>query len=264
MPVHHDDEKRWVELQLVVPGTPEQVWQAVATGPGNTAWFTNTTIDEKVGGDVTFDFGPHGSSSGEVTQWEPPHRFGYVERDWCDDAPPVATEITVTARSGDHCVIRMVHSLFTDSAAWDDQIESFETGWPGHFAVLHNYLAHFAGKPAVTFHLSATGDIPQPEAWKLMLAAFGLDHADVADLRTLRPAQDDFVGLVDRVYQDENQRYLVARLAEPTTGAVMFGICAPGGQTTTGVNAFFYGDDAARNAELAKPAWQHLLDGALR
>jgi hypothetical protein len=158
----------------------------------------------------------------------------------------------------------MVHSLFTDSAAWDDQIESFETGWPGHFAVLHNYLAHFAGKPAVTCHLSATGDIPQPEAWKLMLAAFGLDHADVGDLRTLRPAQDDFVGLVDRVYQDENQRYLVARLAEPTTGAVMFGICAPGGQTTTGVNAFFYGDDAASNAELAKPAWQKLLEGALR
>jgi uncharacterized protein YndB with AHSA1/START domain len=264
MPAHHDDGKRWVELELVVPGTPEQVWRAIATGPGNTAWFTNTTIDENVGGTVEFDFGPNGSSSGEVTRWEPPHRFGYVERDWCDDAPPVTTEITVTGRSGDRCVIRMVHSLSTDSDDWDDQLEDFEAGWPGHFAVLHNYLTHFTGKPAVTFHISATGTIPAPEAWKLMLASFGLDGADVGDLRTLHPVKDDFVGLVNRMYQDESQRYLVVRLAEPTVGAVMFGICSPGGQTTTGVNAFFYGDDATRNAEIAKPAWQHLLEGALR
>lgn len=264
MPAHHDDEKRWVEMELVVDGTPEQVWQAVATGAGNSAWFTDTTIDERVGGRVEFDLGPNGSSSGEVTRWEPPHRFGYIEHDWCEDAPPVATEITITARSGDRCVIRMVHSLFTDSDDWDDQIEGFESGWPGHFAILQGYLRHFAGQPAVTVHLAATGDIPQPEAWKLMLAAFGLDGADVGDLRTLRPAEDDFVGLVDRIHQDENQRYLVARLAGPTPGAVLFGICAPGGQTTTGVNAFFYGADAARNAALAEPAWRTLLEGALR
>ena len=35
--------KRWIEMEFVVPGTPEQVWQAVATGPGNTAWFTRAT-----------------------------------------------------------------------------------------------------------------------------------------------------------------------------------------------------------------------------
>ena len=35
-------------------------------------------------------------------------------------------------------------------------------------------------------------------------------------------------------------------------------------RTTTGVNAFFYGDDAASNAELAQSAWQQLLEGALR
>lgn len=264
MPAHHDDQKRWVDIELVVDGTPEQVWQAVATGPGNSAWFTGTTIDERVGGRIEFDFGPNGSSSGEVTHWEPPQRLAYVERDWCDGAPPVATEITVTAHAGDRCVIRMVHSLFTDSADWDDQIEGFESGWPGHFAVLQTYLRHFAGQPAVAVHLAATGNLPQSEAWKLMLAAFGLDSADVGDLRTLRPAEDDFVGLVDRIYQDENHRYLVVRLAEPTPGAVMFGSCAPGGQTSTAVNAFFYGADAARNGALARPVWQRLLEGALR
>ncbi|CAH2400009.1 hypothetical protein [Mesorhizobium ventifaucium] len=37
--------KRWVEMEFITPGTPEQVWRAIATGPGNTAWFTKTTID---------------------------------------------------------------------------------------------------------------------------------------------------------------------------------------------------------------------------
>lgn len=264
MPAHHDDQSRWVEMELEVDGTPDQVWHAVATGAGHCAWFADTTIDERVGGRIEFDFGPNGSSSGEVTRWDPPHRFGYVEHDWCDDAPPVATDITVTARSGDRCVIRMVHTLVTDSDAWDDQIEGFESGWPAHFAVLQSYLRHFAGQPAATVHLAATADLPPLEAWKLMLSAFGLDGADVGDLRTLRPAQDDFVVLVDRIYQDENQRYLVARLAAPTPGAVMVGICTLAGATTAGVNAFFYGADAARNAALARPAWRTLFEGALR
>lgn len=263
MPAHHDDEKRWVEMELVVPGTPEQVWQAVATGPGNSAWFTNTRIEENVGGALEFDFGPNGSSHGEVTEWEPPHRFGYVERDWCDDAPPVATEITVTARSGDSCVIRMVHSLFTTSDDWDDQIEGFESGWTGHFAVLRSYLANFPGQRGVTFHVSAAGDMPKPEAWKLALAAFGLDAADVGDLRTVGPVHE-ITGLVEQMHQDQTQRHLQVRFAEPTPGIALLVSHGPGDRTVLSLNVFFYGDDAARQAEIIEPAWSRLLQEALR
>lgn len=38
----------------------------MATGPGYTAWFTNATIEERVGGKVHFGFGPMGESAGEV------------------------------------------------------------------------------------------------------------------------------------------------------------------------------------------------------
>ncbi|SJM29308.1 hypothetical protein BQ8482_111238 [Mesorhizobium delmotii] len=125
MPIKKDETgKRWVEMEFITPGTPEQVWRAMATGPGNTAWFTKTTIDEHVGGRLHFDFGPNGASTGEVTIWEPPFRFGYVEREWSEGAPPVATEITVTSRSGDRCVVRMVHSylprLTTGTISWKD------------------------------------------------------------------------------------------------------------------------------------------------
>ena len=36
MPVRKDDSgRRWVEMEFLVPGTPAQVWHAIATGPGN-------------------------------------------------------------------------------------------------------------------------------------------------------------------------------------------------------------------------------------
>lgn len=116
MPIKKDGTgKRWVEMELLVPGTPKQVWQAMATGRGYAAWFIEAEIEPRVGGAVRFDFGGGVYTSGEVTEWEPPHKVGYVERDWQSGAPPVATEITITSRSGDRCLVRMVHSLFTTS-----------------------------------------------------------------------------------------------------------------------------------------------------
>ena len=69
MPLKKDDSgHRWVEMEFLVPGTPEQVWQAIATGPGMSAWFTPTTVDEHVGGAITFDFGDGSTlASGTVT-----------------------------------------------------------------------------------------------------------------------------------------------------------------------------------------------------
>jgi uncharacterized protein YndB with AHSA1/START domain len=132
---------RTVELELEVPGTPEQVWHAIATGPGITAWFVPTEVDEREGGAITFDFGPEIGGSAVVTAWEPPRRFAYEEREWMPGAPPVATEIHVEARGGGRCVMRMVHSLFTSSDEWDDQLEGFENGWPPFLHVLKGYLA---------------------------------------------------------------------------------------------------------------------------
>ena len=166
MPIKKDGKgKRWVEMEFLAPGTPEQVWQAMATGPGKRPWFTRPTIEERVGGVLRFDFGAMGST-GEVTVWEPPHRFGYVEREWSEGAPPVATEITITSRSGEQCVVRMVHSLFSTSDDWDDQMEGFEGGWPAFFAVLRLYLLHFAGRRGASFRVMASVKGDELAIWK--------------------------------------------------------------------------------------------------
>ena len=44
-----------LELEVEVPGTPEQIWRAIATGPGITAWFMPAEVAEHEGGAVSFE-----------------------------------------------------------------------------------------------------------------------------------------------------------------------------------------------------------------
>jgi uncharacterized protein YndB with AHSA1/START domain len=94
-----------VRTEIEVPGTPEAVWDAIATGPGSACWFVPAEVDGRVGAIVTHH-GPYGDSKSVVTAWEPPRRFAYEERDWAEDAPPWATEILVEVRAGGTCVVR--------------------------------------------------------------------------------------------------------------------------------------------------------------
>ena len=51
--------RRSVQVEVVVPGTPEEVWRAIATGPGISSWFVPTRSEERAGGEVVSTFG-HG------------------------------------------------------------------------------------------------------------------------------------------------------------------------------------------------------------
>lgn len=257
MPIKKDGSgKRWVEMELIVPGTPEQVWQTIATGPGNTAWFTPTTIEERVGGAIRFDFGANGDSKGEVTVWEPPSRFGYVERDWAEGAPPVATEITVTARSGDRCVVRMVHSLFASTDEWDDQIEGFEGGWPAFFEVLRLYLANFAGMKAAVAFVMKRVEAPQLDVWKRLTEGLGLAGANAGEERTTPQRPEALTGVVERVEQDGRQRYVLLRLTAPGPGTVLIGTYGLGTATNASAALYLYGDDAEQRVAASKAGWE--------
>lgn len=261
MPIKKDGSgKRWVEMELIVPGSPEQVWQTIATGGGNSAWFTKAEIGEHVGGKIQFDFGPNGSSTGEVTHWEPPARFAYVERDWGEGAPPLATEITVTARSGDRCVVRMVHSLFASSDDWDDQMEGFEGGWTAFFEVLRIYLTHFVGEKAASLFAMASTKEPEPKAWNRLTEALGLTGANVGEERTTPAHPERLSGVVERVRQDRKQRYLLLRLQAPCPGIALIGTYSTGDGTNTSMAVYFYGEDAEARAADSEPRWRDWFD----
>src|SRR5438093_1876591 len=61
--------RRSIQVEVEVPGTPEEVWQAIATGPGISAWFTPAEFEEHDGKPVavSLDFGPGMESTSKIT-----------------------------------------------------------------------------------------------------------------------------------------------------------------------------------------------------
>ena len=60
---------REIHAEIEVPGTPEQVWEAIATGPGITAWFMPARVEERAGGEIVHGHETGFSSTGKVTAW---------------------------------------------------------------------------------------------------------------------------------------------------------------------------------------------------
>jgi ketosteroid isomerase-like protein/uncharacterized protein YndB with AHSA1/START domain len=137
------DERR-IDLSIEVVGTPEQVWDAIATGAGVSAWLQPTTIEEHEGGGFSYDLGG-GPVEGTVIGWEPPHRF-VQESEWSAGAgaATLATEWTVAAQAGGTCTVRMVMSGFGDGDAWDDEIEGMTAGMEAALSSLQSYRQHRA------------------------------------------------------------------------------------------------------------------------
>src|ERR1044071_3867283 len=97
--------RRSVQVEVEVPGTPEEVWQAIATGPGVSSWFVPTEIEEGEGGapgKIVSHFGPGMDAVATATEWDPPRRFLAESADeMSPGCPRIATEWIVEARSGD-------------------------------------------------------------------------------------------------------------------------------------------------------------------
>ena len=169
-PDHPDRAEHRIERTYEVAATPEQVWDAIATAEGISAWMVPTTLDPRVGGQVSFDLGGV-QSSGVVTDYTQNRRFAYEEpwpitagapipppmAEWFDkigvplsdvyrDLPsvsPIATEFLVEARSGGSCVIRVVSSAYGSGADWENEFfAEMATGW---LALLDNLPAHLNG-----------------------------------------------------------------------------------------------------------------------
>jgi uncharacterized protein YndB with AHSA1/START domain len=253
-----DPPKRYVQVEVEVPGTPEQVWQAIATGPGFTAWFAPTEIEEREGGAVVFHMGPGMDSHEVITAWEPPHHFAAEDRDWMPGAPPCALEIHVEAKSGGTCVVRLVNSLYTSAADWDDQLESFEKGWPSFLEVLRVYLTHYPGQRCSPVQVTGAGEGPEARVWADFTAALGLAGAVVGERRTASGAG---VPPLSGIVEQSEENMLRMRLDEPAPGSAVLGGCAWGGQVLVSVSLYLYGDEAPAVVDRDRAAWQAWMDG---
>ena len=220
MPVKKDASgRRFVEAQAEVPGTPEEVWRAIATGPGISSWFVPSRVEERVGGTASATFGPGMEATATITAWDPPRRFALESPGGMGGpgSPAVATEWIVESRAGDTCLVRVVHSWFADTDEWDGQFEGQETGWVCFFRILRIYLAHYRGLPGAGLQtLSMTGE-PVPNAWANLMKNLGFSDAAEGQHVKSRTAAPLLAGSVERVGPPQDPELLV-RLDQPARG----------------------------------------------
>lgn len=248
-----------LEFSVEVPGTPEQVWDAIATAKGMSAWFAPTQMEEREGGSLRFTMGPEMDSVGRVTGWDPPRRLAY-EEDWAhlmgkdpEALSPLTSEFVVEAQSGGTCVVRVTSSGFGIGADWEQEWwDTLAPGWMPFFDNLRLYLAHFPGQEATHLEASASHHGDADALWSAMHGALGLgDEGTAVDVRGA-------TGTVERV----GERQALVRLTAPVPGLLsVFAWAGEDGTTTAGVRAYLFSGDAADYARREEPAWQTWLQG---
>jgi uncharacterized protein YndB with AHSA1/START domain len=162
--------------ELTLDATPEQVWQAIATGPGVDSWFMGRTeIEPGEGGarrlDLTDEVGVVQQST--VTAWEPGRRLVFREHD-SPDGTFSAVEYLLEGRDGGSTVLRFVHSgVLGDD--WEAEYDGMKAGDLMFLEQLAAYLAHFPGRHA-TRNLFLVGPAVPDTArvWSRFAAALSL------------------------------------------------------------------------------------------
>jgi uncharacterized protein YndB with AHSA1/START domain len=248
--------RRSTQVEVEVPGTPEEVWQAIATGPGIGCWFVPAEFEERDGKPVAvkLNFGPGMESRSEVTVWDPPRKFAVEGAGWAPGSPPIADEWTVEARGGGICVVRVVNSLFASTDDWDNQLEGTESGWPGFFRILKIYLTHFRGQRSAIMQWIAPAAGSEAEAWETLTAASGLKGVSAGQRCNTPAGVPALSGVVEHVTQSPYNALL--RLDKPGPGTAALGTVTFGGAVMATLSFYLYGDQAAGTVAHETPLWE--------
>jgi len=248
--------RRSVQVEFEVPGTPEEVWQAIATGPGISSWFVPTEIEERNGKPVAVksNFGGMDVHS-KVTTWDPPRTFTRTADGWLPGSPPIAGEWTVEARKGGTCIVRIVQSLFASTDEWDSQLESATEGFASFLKLLVLYLTHFRGQRSAMHEFRAPAPANDAESWEALTAAFGLKGMRVGQRFSAPAGVPPLSGVVEYVTKEPFDALL--RIDQPAPGVAALGIAGfPGGPSMVAMNLYLYGDQAGERVARETPVWQ--------
>ena len=250
--------RRSISVEVEVPGTPEEVWEAIATGPGISKWFVPAQVEPHVGGKMVLTFGPGMDSASEITAWDAPHRFSATSQGLGPNAPDMATEWTVEARAGGTCLVRVVHSLFADTDEWDNQIGEIEAGWPAFFVVLRMYLSHYRGQPGAHFQVMAPVAGTVVEGWRALMTKLGLPSLAAGTKIQSQAGGAPLAGIVEKVGPESHPNEAIVRLDEPSPGAAVLSTCGMGEQTFFVGSFYFFGPKAVEGLK-AEKEWQNWL-----
>jgi uncharacterized protein YndB with AHSA1/START domain len=240
-------ESRSIDLSVEVPGTPEEVWETIATGEGISSWFIPMEIEGRAGGEVVMDFGEFGRDTATVTAWEPPRRVVFQS----SGARPLAYEWLVEARDGGSCVVRLVNSGFGTGEEWDADYEGMSLGWPIFFGNLRLQLTHFRGRRPRTAIPTVVVKGPNASAWSALCGALGIpDDLSPGDrLATSGEGVPSLSGTVqDAVRRPKISEYLVL-VDGPAEGTAFIAAEGEGDRVMCSAYLYLYGPAAGASDE---------------
>jgi uncharacterized protein YndB with AHSA1/START domain len=170
------------EDEAVVPATPEEIWAAIATGPGIDSWYLGRS---KVDADtVTTDYGGFDMTS-PITAFAPGERLAYGTQANPGDRF-LAYEFLIEGRDRSSTVLRLVANGFLPGDDWAEEFEAMSKGGQLYWHSLVTYVTHFAGRTATPLETAGPRPASWDDAWLGIGRALGLDR---------RPSTGDAVRL---------------------------------------------------------------------
>lgn len=250
------DEERSIELEVEVAGTPDEVWRAIATGPGISSWYVPHSVEEREGGAATASFGdgPEMQIAGRVVVWDPPHRVIF---DKGEGVEGLAFEWLVEARDGGTCIVRLVNTGFGSGDDWDSQYDAMTEGWKLFLLNLQLHLEHFRGQSATALLPMAMWDGTRRSAWAALTGALGIPASPAIGERVVVSASDapELSGSV----VDVAEFRLALLLDGPCPGTAILAVEGMGDQTSVSIWSYLYGPDGSVVAARDEHRWRQWL-----
>lgn len=255
------DKGREFELEVVVPGTADEVWEAVATGPGLTSWFVPAEVEPRLGGEVRFHFGTYGTDVCEVTAWQPPQRFGFAgfQRDRLVDHELAVHPAPDSAAASSACTVRLRCWGFGSDRSWVEQVEALRASWAAFLDVLALAMAQGPGRPCATTIVNGTARGEVGLVWLRLLARLGLE-VDVGPGEVARLAVAGGKRWHAEVARHRDH-VMVLRLEDPGPVISLLGAQSLGpGLAHVAVYTYAYAEDPEAPARQVGAAWQAWMD----
>ena len=236
-------ERTAIELEIDVPGSVEEVWRSVATGPGISSWYVPHTLEERAGGAGVASFGPEPEMQvpGRVAVWEPPHRVVF---DGGEGVGGLAFEWLVEPQGDNSCTVRLNNTGFGEGGEWDDQYDDMVKGWRLFMDEPEAALAALPRPRRLPASLPM-GMWPGPgsQAWARLTEALGIPSAPAAGDRVEVTAADSppLAGTV----VDASAERLALLVDEPAPGTAFMAAEGTGETVMVSVWSYLYGDEGA-------------------
>ncbi len=251
--------RRYVRVEVEVEGSPEDVWNAIATGPGVSSWFVPAKFDLDADGrpnKLVCHFGEGMDSHARVTGWEPPARFTAESDDFAPGGPVVATEWNVKPVRKETCLVTVEHSLCSGTDEWDTFLENTESGWPAFFTVLRIRMAHFRNQPFAI--LEVVGKAAEPNsAWADLATSLGIANPSASEHRSSPPDSPSLAGIVESVPSESE---VLLRLERPAPGVGHLFALPMGEEVYLSIRLYLYGTEATTIVKREQPVWWNWME----